>query len=106
MGLIRTTFELITPESATEGDVAEHGWIDEKGTEYTVHEAISFLRGREPSSSRFHHGVWYTDADPDINYRTGDEVRQSYHLVTTGKRGRFTLAQERAIYEAVTRRRR
>ena len=102
MGLIRKSYEIITPESAEAGEAEEQGWEDEDGTEYTVAEAIRLLRHTEPSSSRFHHGVWYSDADGDTDYRTGAVTRYSYHLNTKGKRGRFTVAQERAIYDGVT----
>ena len=107
MGLIRTTYEIITEESAADGEVAERGFRDEHGTEYTVHEAIEFLRGKEPSSTHFHSGVWYSDADGDMDYRTGETEMLSYHLETkAGKRGHFTLAQQRAIFNGVTGRRR
>lgn len=104
MGLIRTTYEIVTEESAVDGEAAEQGWEDEEGTEYTVHVAISLLRGMEPSSTWFHSGIWYTsygDQDP----RDGSTTSTSYHLVTRGvRRGRFTVAQERAVYEGVVRR--
>lgn len=41
MGIqIRTTFEIITPESAEDGEAAERGWIDEAGTEYGFRELV------------------------------------------------------------------
>ncbi len=30
-GVIRTTYEIVTPESADYGDAAERGWEDEEG---------------------------------------------------------------------------
>ncbi len=45
MGLIQTTYEIITEESAADGEAAESGYLDEVGTPYTVHEAIALLRG-------------------------------------------------------------
>ncbi len=102
MGLIRTTFEVITEESAQDGEAAESGWLDERGTAYTVHEAIRELRGTEPSSSAFHSGIRYT-LDEGQDVRDGSYSLQSYHLVTRGvRRGRWTVNQERKVYEGVT----
>ena len=113
---IRITYDIVTPESAAEGDFAESGWIDQDGIEITPDaddideygselDAVVHLTCRqvgscvEPSSSQFHAGVWYTDADPDRNYRDGSETRQSYHL------DEFTENEEREIYHRLTRRR-
>jgi len=100
MGLIRTTYEIITEESAAEGDVSERGYRDEEGTEYTVDEAISLLRGCESSASGFHVGLWYTQYG-DMDMYTGEYENISYHL----SRGGWTEEEERAIYEGVTRKR-
>lgn len=97
MGLIRVTYETITPESAEQGDFADHGWIDEAGTKYSVAEVIALVAGCEPSSSHFHRGVWYTQADGDTDYSTGEETRRSYHL------SGFSEASERRIFRAVVR---
>jgi hypothetical protein len=97
MGLIRTSYDIITPESVELGDFEETGWIDEEGTEYNVSEAISKLHGCEPSSTAFHSGVWYT-TESDTDYRTGAETRESYDLV----RGTWTALEELTIYQGVT----
>ena len=103
MGQIKITYEIVTPESAAEGDVAERGWADGycreySGSEHTADEVIALLGNVEPSSSAFHTGVWYTDADGDTDYLTGAERRQSYHLV----RGTWSAKDEQRIYDAVT----
>jgi hypothetical protein len=97
-GKVRITYEVVTPESAEEGDAAERGWIDEDGTDYTVEDAIQLLQGKEPSSSHFHPGVWYSDIDGDVDLRTGAETRQSYHL------DGFSEDEQRAIFDGVRRR--
>ncbi len=103
MGLIQTTYQIVTEESAVDGEAAEEGWEDEEGTNYTVHAAISLLRGAEPSCSEFYPGVWYTIVE-EQDYRDGSTTSTSYHLVTRGvRRGRWTVAQERAVYEGVKR---
>ena len=94
-GLIRTTYEIVTPESAEEGDADERGWIDEDGEEYSVKEAAEFLIGTEPSSSFFHSGIWYTHYGYDTDFETGGEESRSYHLT------KFSPEDEKLIYESV-----
>jgi hypothetical protein len=99
---IRISYEVITPESAENGDVEERGWIDEEGTEHSVESAVELLTREHyvsPSSSAFHPGVWYSDADSDVDYRTGAETHSSYHLAG------FSEQEERAIFAAVTKKR-
>lgn len=98
-GLIRITYEVITPESAEDGDAAERGWTDEDGEKHSVQSAIELLTRSHcvhASSSSFHAGIWYTDADPDADFETGAETSQSYHL------SGFSEVEERAIYIGVT----
>ncbi len=108
MKLIRTTFELITPESAELGDAAERGWIDEEGQDMTpdsydeegttaVDKAVTFLRYHHsyPSASKFHVGVWYT-CQYDEDYSTGETEYRSFHLVG------FTPEEEELIYKEAT----
>lgn len=102
MGLIRSTFETVTEDSAADGEASDAGWLDEEGTQYSTSAAISLLRGCEPSSSHFHSGVWYT-LNEGQDARSGAYESVSYHLVTRGvRRGRWTVAQEREVYLAVT----
>jgi len=94
---IRITYEIVTPESAEDGEAAEQGWEDEDGSEYTFREAVKLLEGKEPSSSWFHRGIWYTDHDSDIDYATGAETRQSYHVTASD-------SFQRRLYAVVTKR--
>ena len=90
------TFEIVTPESAEDGDADERGWIDDEGEHYTVEEAIAFLEGCEPSSTAFHEGVWYTNNEYHTDYATGAVESRSYHL-----RG-YTEREQRWIYKGVS----
>lgn len=106
---ILVTYEIITPESAEEGDAAERGWVDDEGSsmepdEYDLEEgitavdnAVKFLchdGATEASSYPFSVGTWYTtEGDPD--YRTGETEYHSYHLKD------FTPEEERVIYDGV-----
>lgn len=100
MGIIRTTYEIITEESAKEGEIAERGFLEDKelGVKsiYTVEEAVELLRGCEPSSTQFHSGVWYTQYG-EMDSLTGEVENLSYHLV----RDEWTEEEERFIYEQV-----
>lgn len=102
MGRIRTTFEVVTEESAAEGDAAERGWVDEEGEVLGVEAAIKWLRDKgplEPSSSQFHKGIWYSGPS-DRDMHTGEWYQEAYHLAG------FTEAQQRRIYEGVVGQRR
>lgn len=110
---ILTTYETVTPESAEHGDVADRGWIDDEGESMApdsydrsegltaVDKAVRFLKDNgagEASSSYFHRGIWYSDYGSE-DYRTGENEQRSYHL-----KG-FTAAQEREIFNQMSRRR-
>jgi len=105
---IRIAYEIITPESAEQGDAEERGWIDEEGIAVSPDEwdeeitaaakTVMFLKNEgvsEPSSSAFHPGVWYT-AYGEQNWRDGSYKNQSYHLV------RFTPEEEEEVYKRIT----
>ena len=78
IGKIKTTYEIITPESAEIGDAEERGWEDEEGVEIEcVAEAVEFLidKGVEQGNIRDYYSV-----DPDRDYQTGGETYYGYHL--------------------------
>lgn len=111
---IRITYDIVTEESAQQGDFAETGWIDEEGVvvspdEYDLDESdgdevaavvrlakkvILQRGGVEPSSSLFHPGVWYTQIDCEPN-----EERYSFHLKD------FSPEEEKAVWHALVLRR-
>lgn len=114
--IIRKTYQIVTSESAANGDYAETGWEDEVGAaiepdEYDLDEA----EGDEVAAvvrlvvKYIGHGVeasdypncqpghtWYTDSNPDRDYETGADTTYSYHL------DGFTTDEELAIYAALT----
>jgi hypothetical protein len=118
---IMVTYSIVTPESAAEGDHADHGYIDVPTGEYrsmntqrsramkargesvkTVEEAAEFILEHgnpmdwipEPSSSSYHHGIWYS-----VHYRDdGDESEErSFHPEG------FSLSEERKLYDLLMR---
>lgn len=107
---ICSTFQIVTEESAAQGDVAESGWSDADGStmepcEFEQEEgltcvdlAVEYLQNEgvtEPSASFFHVGVWYDGAESH-NMHSGAWETNSYHL-----KG-FTPEEEAAIYTRLT----
>jgi hypothetical protein len=103
--VIRTTYEIVDPESAAHGDARERGWHDEDGESMepdndeesegmsVVDKAVEWLQDHgaaHASSSHFHSGVWYS-AEPEHDWKCDDETTYSFHLAG------FTVEQERDI---------
>jgi hypothetical protein len=108
MRLIRISYETVCDGDE---DCEDRGWINEEGVcvdpdgydleeygdEYSavVNCALKVIPGNVIASDypvcRPGH-TWYTDADGDINYATGEVTSQSYHLEG------FSDQEERAIY--------
>lgn len=107
-------YEIVTPESAEQGDYAETGW-EERGVsmepdEFDVEDEITAVDkvvdyiseygGVEPSASQFHPGVWYTTIDSEQGsafFEQGEEKRYSFHLKN------FSEGEERKVYDRLTR---
>lgn len=107
---IRVAFEVVTEDSARDGDASERGWDDEEGENMLPDEqdeeegvssvdiALEFLEengATEASSTQFHRGVWYHTADPEIDMRSGEATYRSFHLVE------FTEEEQREIFDRV-----
>ena len=105
---MRITYEIVTPESAEQGDAEERGFVEprfnlfvpidevmgnegewpKESLEWTLQEAELFLgrKGMEDS------GRWFTTADPERNFQTGAETYYSLHpsdKVTAASYGRL-----------------
>lgn len=106
---IRTSYEVVTYESAEEGDAEERGWEDEEGVvmepdEFdqeegitAVDKAVEFLSGKgviEASSYPWAPGDWFISED-EVDYKTGD--RTQYHFFLDN----FTPEEEREIARQV-----
>jgi len=104
---ITVSYDIVTPESAEEGDVAESGWEDEEGVDMTpdeidiedglsaVDKAVDYLQKNgpmEPSSSRFAPRTWYTHQEGQ-DPSDGSYTSYSYHL------NGFTQDEELEIYQ-------
>ena len=89
---ITTTYDIVTPESAEDGDVAESGWEDEVGHDCrpdqgdanpdcrwsVVHMAVAFLSGKCLDSGGGPES--YYEADGTTDYSTGANTRLAFHL--------------------------
>ena len=117
MRLIKITYVKITPESADMGDFSETGidreiecdvdeyYIEEYGSVHSavVNRAVNLIgiysQSVEPSSSEYHRGIWYTETEGSVNYRTGEITQYSFHL------DGFTEPESRDIFEELTKKR-
>ncbi len=77
----RVTYDIVTPESAEQGDYAESGyysrggWKHEDPSEWTLHEIVSQFGRNSLENS----GTWLSTIDSDTDYRTGEDTRYSVH---------------------------
>lgn len=73
------TYEIVTPESAEEGDAAERGFIAERVTLRDAHDALRFEGDACDASDYPGPARWYTFA-PSVDVRTGAETSKALHL--------------------------
>lgn len=83
---IRVSYEVVTPESAEQGDADERGWVDEEGAIYGLCEAETHLRNEGiqqascyPLTADDVAHAWLTGF-PSTDYRTGAETTHDYHI--------------------------
>lgn len=92
--LVLVTYDVVTPESAEDGDVAERGWLEpilitredlDEDDPSWVDATLRVLRNEHVGAveaDSYGHGViprWFTEADGDENYATGAVTRRSFH---------------------------
>lgn len=81
--VFRVTYDVVTPESAEHGDVAERGFVlpgnwhasvDDPGeAAMSLREAVRLCYPQEDA------GSWFAECDGRVDYRTGAEERRSLH---------------------------
>ena len=101
---IRVSYEIITEESAENGDTAENGWIDEEGIDFTpdpdfadetaVGNAVEYLQGEGAVSDG---GSDWLNAYGDMDMHDGSVTNKAYHFVE----GDWTVEEENAVHQAV-----
>jgi hypothetical protein len=82
--MVGKTYEIVTPESAEEGDAEERGWVFD-AKPMTLRETLREIekQGGEPDSSPVpRKGTQLTiyQTDGNVNYRTGAETRTAIHV--------------------------
>jgi hypothetical protein len=79
--LVNITFEIVTEESAENGETAESGFLAEN-SEYTFRELVETLRDKFTNASCWpvsaSVNTWFTN-DPDTDFRTRDVETESIH---------------------------
>lgn len=91
------TYEIVTHESAAEGDYAEGGFLDAHGLPdqeshpMTLREALQLVSPTEASSSHAGAGLWFS-SEPQLDYCTGDYETRSLHAA-----GRMTERRARRL---------
>jgi len=113
------TYSIVTPESAVDGDHADHGYIDVPTGEYrsmntqrskamkargepvsTVEEAAEFILEHgtpEASSSSYHHGIWYSVPYREDYDDYGESEERAFHPEG------FSLSEERRLFDLLIR---
>ena len=115
---IRRTFEVVTPESAENGDVDRCGWTDAQGYEYasdpaaapepervTFRELLDLLDGTEPSCTPLPETgdvshVWVTEIDSRqdrAHFEAGEDRRDSVHFAGDARGRRWWSLALRTI---------
>ena len=100
------TYQIVTPESASQGDYADQGYEEEGLTFDTVDDLISELMQHwlEPSSTKHHEGVWYTQTVPERDLYSGEEKTLSFHPKGLNKEESetvFNTVMRRRLYETI-----
>jgi hypothetical protein len=85
------TYDIVTPESAENGDFAETGFCFQDGTPCSAKQATTKFKTRDEllsfikaevwphSSYEFSHSHWY-ELDSSLNYSDASEKRVNFHV--------------------------
>lgn len=114
LAVIKTTYDIVTIESAEHGEVESSGWVNDIGESmepdaYDIAErktrvdvALDFFDNLgyvEASASAFYPGVWYTEPEygngTRAYFETGEVETRSYHLYN------FTNIELEKIFDAI-----
>lgn len=93
MRIFKVTYEIVTPESAEQGDCEERGRLDDVSCAPDMSDiedgitavdlAVTLLKGEgatQPSTSgAMTTDSWWTNYEYDTDYRTGAVESRSYH---------------------------
>jgi 2'-5' RNA ligase len=88
--LYSITYEVVTPESAEQGDFSESGF-DVKDEEATLLEIVSVAKNRGISGHRGGVESEWWSSEPEQNYSDGEETSYSLHIKTEDEHVRSDL---------------
>lgn len=78
------TYEVITPESAEDGDIADSGFLVEDVTFREAMDELRWYRGAYVEADSYatapHRARWFTFYNADEDYSTGAVTNYSLHL--------------------------
>lgn len=87
MILINKTFQTVTPESAEDGDIADHGFISENEP-VTFRELVELLQRNFPVHVPGGMNDW-AESYPETDFRTGEETIEAVHFSHENHPGRL-----------------
>lgn len=76
--LISKTYEVITPESAEDGDIADSGFIF-KDEEWTFRELVERINWGYHNSNRPHGVPDWLSTEPELDHRDGSYTTYTLH---------------------------
>lgn len=83
MFTVSKTFDLVTPESAEDGEAAESGFVFED-SRMTLREVLEESRGVWPfHCQKTHNGLTLYRQDAEIDYRSGDSTTYALHIAAS-----------------------
>lgn len=76
------TYSVVTPESAEDGDYADHGFLAENVSFRDAMDELRWYRGGyvEADSFPVHRPRWFTFVSADEDYATGARTSYSLHV--------------------------
>ena len=77
--MFRVTYDIVTPESAEQGDTAEAGFVQPGGWHTEDSEGMSLRQAISLCGCLEDVGSWFVECDGRMDYRTGAEERRSLH---------------------------
>lgn len=80
------TYDIVTPESAENGDTAENGFVDHNGWRYDVRDTnqpnqfdMRLRAAMQLCSPQEDSGRWFSEVDGRDDYRTGGNEIRALH---------------------------
>ena len=88
MRYFHVTYEIVTPESAEDGDAAERGYAKPHGWRFPLETmsdddvkacAMTLREARDLAYPIFDSGSWFDSEPSTLSYQTGEDISYSVH---------------------------